>query len=602
MFFSMRNFPTNRLKDTSSHEKCNRGRLGLPVRCKTGIISYGGKALTRLRILTTFILTTILIQILTASCSETGTPTVSLPPNTPPPTCTHTPVPSQTPFVPDLATPTPGVLHLWLSPALPNAFRIPLLELKNLDGRPIELVKEVDDGNVRLEPSADVPLSQWVFALVAPFPTLRDGWTMDELLEIWEGNGDENQRLYLPEEHAASIQAIFQSGPSDRVVPSAEDILMDQVWSDSGAIAIIPFGSLEPRWKVLTVNGLSPVHNGFDPTDYPLKVEFGLSGDPESVELVMNTIQWPVSNRDPDRLTVLLMTGVTALTRATAWTMELKGLEYPAEKIKDWLLNADITHISNEVSFFDSCPAPTPDRKGLTFCSDPEYAQLLEAIDVEVIELTGNHIKDYGDESLSMTLEIYDENNWDIFGGGANLDQAYQPLLLEHNGNKLAFLGCNSAGPASVWAKEDSPGATPCDYEQLYPQLRRLKSEGYIPIFTFQWNEYYRAIPTSEQKEDFRAAVDAGALIVSGSQAHQPQAMEFYEGGFIHYGLGNLFFDQMWAIVVRQEFLDRHVFYEGKHISTELLTAFLEDFAQPRPMTTEERGFFLQDIFEASGW
>jgi poly-gamma-glutamate capsule biosynthesis protein CapA/YwtB (metallophosphatase superfamily) len=33
-------------------------------------------------------------------------------------------------------------------------------------------------------------------------------------------------------------------------------------------------------------------------------------------------------------------------------------------------------------------------------------------------------------------------------------------------------------------------------------------------------------------------------VIVSGSQAHQPHGFEFYNGSLIHYGLGNLFFDQ----------------------------------------------------------
>ena len=37
-------------------------------------------------------------------------------------------------------------------------------------------------------------------------------------------------------------------------------------------------------------------------------------------------------------------------------------------------------------------------------------------------------------------------------------------------------------------------------------------------------------------------------------------------------------------------------------ISTEVLTAFLEDFAQPRPMTPDERQEFLEAIFAASGW
>ena len=91
---------------------------------------------------------------------------------------------------------------------------------------------------------------------------------------------------------------------------------------------------------------------------------------------------------------------------------------------------------------------------------------------------------------------------------------------------------------------------------------------------------------------------------MSGSQAHLPKTMEFHNGSFIHYGLGNLFFDQMDFPVVgtRREFIDRHVIYNGKYINTELLTALLEDYSRPRPMTETERALFLNDIFEASGW
>jgi poly-gamma-glutamate synthesis protein (capsule biosynthesis protein) len=484
---------------------------------------------------------------------------------------------------------------------LPQALRDPVTNLEHLNDRPVDIVENADESHVRVEPWPEVTLSEWFFALVAAFPTITDSVSMDELVETWKGDTNQQETLYLPLEDAHIIAEIFEDDPGIAVLQTTDSFL-HRLWQDRQAIGILPFESLHPQLKVLQVNGLSPIHNDFISENYPLKVDFGLSGDPESVQLVMDSIQWPSSNRDPNRLTVLLMTGVTALTRATAWTMENKGLEYPAEKIMDWLLGADLTHISNEVSFYDDCPAPTPVREGLIFCSNPKYVELLEAIDVDMIELTGNHLKDHGEESLAMTLDIYAQHGWGIFGGGMDLEEAFQPLLIEHHGNKLAFLGCNSAGPGSVFARDNEPGATPCNYERLFQELNRLKAEGYMTIFTFQWNEYYRATPSTEQVEDFQAAIDAGAMIVNGSQAHQPQAFEFYGDGFIHYGLGNLFFDQMWAIAVRQEFLDRHVFYDGKHISTELLTAFLEDFAQPRPMTEEERKFFLQEIFTASGW
>ena len=103
---------------------------------------------------------------------------------------------------------------------------------------------------------------------------------------------------------------------------------------------------------------------------------------------------------------------------------------------------------------------------------------------------------------------------------------------------------------------------------------------------------------------------DAGATVVSGSQAHYPHIMEFRGDSFIHYGLGNLFFDQMTYTLpdgkvidgTRREFLDRHVFYDGRYLGMEFLTAMLEDYSRPRPMTETERSAFLSEYFNLSGW
>jgi len=83
--------------------------------------------------------------------------------------------------------------------------------------------------------------------------------------------------------------------------------------------------------------------------------------------------------------------------------------------------------------------------------------------------------------------------------------------------------------------------------------------------------------------------------------------MEFYGDAFIHYGLGNMFFDQMgdqdWMPRgIRREFFDRYVIYDGRLISVELITAMLEDYSRPRLMTEQERAVFLQEYFFYSGW
>lgn len=103
--------------------------------------------------------------------------------------------------------------------------------------------------------------------------------------------------------------------------------------------------------------------------------------------------------------------------------------------------------------------------------------------------------------------------------------------------------------------------------------------------------------------ESFHRLAEDGAAIISGSQAHQPHGMEFYADAFIHYGLGNLFFDQYhFGLPTGHAFLDRHVIYDGRHISTELLGIRFIDFARSRPVTEEERQELLQRAFEASLW
>jgi poly-gamma-glutamate synthesis protein (capsule biosynthesis protein) len=134
-------------------------------------------------------------------------------------------------------------------------------------------------------------------------------------------------------------------------------------------------------------------------------------------------------------------------------------------------------------------------------------------------------------------------------------------------------------------------------------EITRLKTEGYLVIATFQHHEYYTYVAQPDQLRDFRQMAEAGAVIVSGSQAHQPQAMEFLDGSFIHYGLGNLFFDQYGLCeACRQGLIDHHIFYDGRYISTELLPIQFVDYARSRPMTLEESNVLFQSLFAASGW
>ncbi|HCK67190.1 MAG TPA: hypothetical protein DHW49_13080 [Anaerolineae bacterium] len=519
----------------------------------------------------------ILFSFFLLACS-TGTPQVT---NTPEIIVTASPTSTSTPLPPSL----------WISDSVPDNLR----ELAQTFDIPI-----VDDINSATQ-TFDISDSgsTWIYALVASFPTVTDDIASDALISIWKGESAE-RKLIMAESTLQVFTAKWGEPSRSQVRSVDSNQLLDEAWNDLSVWAIIPFEEINPKWKVISVDNQSPIRKEFDENLYELKITFGVDG-----------FDLPESNRDETKLTTVVLTGVTALVRATAFTMETKGVTRPGELIYDWLYNADVTHISNEVPFDPSCPYPTPGYTNFILCSDPKYFELLQYVGTDIVELTGDHFADRGTQAMLDTLEIYKQNNIPYYGGGANEDEARLPVLLEVNGNKIAFMGCNGKrGYTFVKATDIKPGAANCDYEFFTQQIQDVKSQGYMVIFTFQHEECYHVGPCYAHENDFRTVADAGATIVSGSQAHYPHLMEFRGDTFIHYGLGNLFFDQMTyelpdgSIIdgTRREFIDRHIFYNGKYLGVELLTAMLEDFSRPRPMNEREREQFLSEYFFYSGW
>ncbi len=514
--------------------------------------------------------------------------------------------PSRTPTIPTQPEPISSQDTIWLHPGLPKAF---LAQLTLPESMTVTEEEAVAQARIVVDPlmedTGSNAVVQWVYVLVAPFYTLREGISLDRLKSTWQGAYQEPDisQIFVTEETMEAMRSLL-GNPDDavvRILPGEE--FRDMAISEKGILAILPFEDLEPSWKILRVDQQAPIDGNFAPDRYPLTMSFQLSG-----ELSPNTLKLPPGNYSPTKRSVVVMTGVTALVRATAYQMEMRGVLFPGQDIQPWLSTADVTHISNEVPFAEDCPPPDPYQQDLIFCSDPDYIALLAHVGTDVVELSGNHLQDWGDAAAHFSLDLYDAKGWAYYAGGRDISDARTPALIEHNGHHFAFLGCNPAGPSGAWATPTQPGTAPCgDYAWLLDLVRNLRAEGYLPIVTFQYIEDYTAYPSTQMVTDFRRVAEAGAVVVNGSQAHTPKTMEFYQGAFIHYGLGNLFFDQMevyyndvYLAGTRDEFIDRLVFYDGRLVSVELLTAKLEDYARPRPMSPEERWDFLKRIFDAA--
>ena len=456
--------------------------------------------------------------------------------------------------------------------------------------------------DVRLTVNDGTPLAHWLYVVAAPFATVADDTTWPAVTASWASGASELGRLMVDPATDAALSAVWGPTGGAQVVgdESIADDFIGAVWAARPSWIIVPFEQLRPEWKVIRLDGRSPLTHDFSGDGYPLALPMTVSGDPAAVEDFLAHWAGPATNRDPAKLTRVAMSGVTALVRATAAEMEENGILWPGEEVGPVLQGADIAHVSNEVSFAADCPFPDP-FGGTTFCSRDPYFELLTHLGIDVIELTGNHLNDYGRDPLSRSLDMYAAAGMQWFGGGRNLADAGRAAMFEHNGNRIAFVGCNPVGPPNDLALADAAGSRPCG-DDLTAQIAQLRAEGYTVLATLQYIEHYIYNAPPDQQAAFSALAAAGANAVSGSQAHHAQGFAFENGTFIHYGPGNLFFDQMDMIGTRQTFVDTYVVYDNRLIGVELWTGLIESWARPRLMTPAERADLLQTVFQASGW
>ena len=522
--------------------------------------------------------------------------------------------PSPTAILP--ATPTPIVNpSLWLDPLLPAKL---LVGIKGQSG----FTLTSDEGNAFLKLALEsstlsnentIGQILWMYALEAPFPTVTDNLSGQDLKSLWLGTAPADgtvSNLLVSSETKAIFDSLWGASADVTVNVVNEDQLASNDLKQVKTWAIVPFDQITPRWKVIKIDGLSPLDKPLDTNAYSLKANFVLSSSIVNEQLqtegktLLSAV--PATNRDESKMTVLMMTGTTALTRAIAYKMEIKGLDYPIEKVKDWFKGADLIHVSNEVSFNPECPYPDYEQQGLQFCSSPKYLQTLQDLGVNVVELTGNHENDYGSQYLDSSIDSYQKLGWYIFGGGKTPAEAVAPVKIEINGNKIAFIGCNPNGPPSDWANDKQAGSAECDMKYYDQQISDLKAQGYVVVATFQHEEVYTYLYGDLIASDFRNAAKAGADIVSGSQSHYAMGFQFIGNSLIHYGLGNFLFDMMTyegvGDDIRREFIDKHIIYDGKYINTVLNTAWLVDWSQPTPMDDKQRADFLSAVFNASMW
>ena len=325
----------------------------------------------------------------------------------------------------------------------------------------------------------------------------------------------------------------------------------------------------------------------------------------EDVQKVVELVR-PTLPEFPSKETVLsfTQTGVTALARGMNAKMAQVGNgAYFAEPIAEYLKKFDLTHTSNESSF-------SAYASSSNICSDARFVETLTSIGLDVVELTGNHNVDCGAGDAIATYEKYQELGIKTVGGGRNATEAEVPLQLSQKGTSITMLAYNqSTGGATTG---DYPGANQYYEENARTRINEAKARGDFVIVDVQFNEcnFYDDVNENtycdradsapgDQVGMFRGLIDMGADVVVGTSAHQTQTYERYNNGEIYYGLGNIFFDQIWWPGTTRSLGLTHYFWKGKLLQTRRFGTIYDVSYQTRLMNTEEIEWFINRLNQA---
>ena len=552
-----------------------------------------------------------------------------LPTPAPAETVTSAPASSELPTAAPVASPTArpapkparGTVGVEAGQDVPGQAVEQLLQLLNAAGAKSEQVQT--EADLRLDPTpSDGAKLAWerIFVPVDRMSSVLDSITLQELRAVWTGAGTSaNFGTIYPDEAIVPALTVVLGAPSPAVKPQPTAGLADAVWGDPMGLGIVPFENLSTRLRAIPLDDDSPTDNRFRSAEWPLAARAFLSPLTERGQVALGklTTPLPITNRDPSKFTVLAMTGVTAMARNSAVAIDRSGDPgFLARQVGPELAAADLTTTSNEIPIYDGCVADNT-LNNVLLCSKPAYWENLEISGIDAIGLTGNHMNDFSYDNFRSTLQLYTDKGMPTYGGGIDDKAARKPLILEHNGNRLAFLGSNQWGPewyrsklgdtVSAWAGPDNPGALRFDQKQMIADIQAAKQQADVVFAEVQHTEFdaagnYQVKPLPQQEADFQALSDGGADVVTGIMAHAPQAVELRDGREILYGLGNLYFDQTWSWPTRTGLVARHAIYDGKLINTELLVTVIQDNFQLRWATPKERMQVLRSVFDVSRW
>lgn len=216
-----------------------------------------------------------------------------------------------------------------------------------------------------------------------------------------------------------------------------------------------------------------------------------------------------------------------------------------SEELIAHMNSADVMCLNNEFTY--SLGGAPLEGKAYTFRANPERVAVLQELGVDIVKLANNHVYDYGRQALLDTFDTLDNAGIAYVGAGRNLEEAMEPVYMELDGKRVAFVSASRAEKYKMTpqATEDSPGILRCYDTTLFLEtIKEARENADFVLAYVHWGTEYSYELEEVQLTTGKEYLDAGADVVIGAHSHCLQGMEYYDGKPIIYSLGNYWFNE----------------------------------------------------------
>jgi poly-gamma-glutamate capsule biosynthesis protein CapA/YwtB (metallophosphatase superfamily) len=240
------------------------------------------------------------------------------------------------------------------------------------------------------------------------------------------------------------------------------------------------------------------------------------------------------------RPVVLAAVGDVNLADRAGELVQSDGARYPWASVAPLLRTSDVS-LANLECAVSQRGAAVP--KLYNFKADPAALPAAHLAGLDVVNLANNHSGDFGDDALLDTLAAARGSGLQPVGAGRDEAAAARPVVVTRAGLRIAFVGFVDVLPSEFAATPDSPGTNWATPAHITAAVKAARRQADVVVATFHWGVELQSLPDSQQLEEARIALQAGADAIIGGHPHVLQPVLRSGRKLVAYSMGNFVFD-----------------------------------------------------------